>query len=109
MQSSLKRKYRGNILNRVGYCRAEKLTKDLVNTLYIICILSFLNLCDTVVMADPSDCITLEILKEARETVRTSPLGVINTPMIPWSQTTLPLNVPCNIHIKMENMQRTGW
>ncbi|XP_012680644.1 L-threonine dehydratase catabolic TdcB [Clupea harengus] len=59
-------------------------------------------------MADPSDCITLEILKEARETVRTSPLGVINTPMIPWSQTTLPLNVPCNIHIKMENMQRTG-
>eukprot|EP00063_Salmo_salar_P033413 XP_014008248.1 PREDICTED: phenylserine dehydratase-like isoform X1 [Salmo salar] len=52
--------------------------------------------------------ITLDLLRDARETVRTSPLGVINTPMIPWCQTTLPLNIPCNIHIKLENMQRTG-
>ncbi|XP_071357699.1 L-threonine ammonia-lyase [Trachinotus anak] len=55
-----------------------------------------------------ADAVTLDLLKEARETVRTSPLGVINTPMIPWSQTTLPLNISCNIHIKLENMQRTG-
>ncbi|KAM6985430.1 L-threonine ammonia-lyase-like [Aplochiton taeniatus] len=55
-----------------------------------------------------ADIITLELLKEARKTVMSSPLGVINTPMIPWHQTTLPLNVPCNIHIKLENMQRTG-
>ncbi|KAI1882225.1 hypothetical protein AGOR_G00248500 [Albula goreensis] len=54
------------------------------------------------------DGITLEMLQAARETVNTSPLGVIKTPMIPWSQTTLPLNVACNIHIKMENLQRTG-
>lgn len=52
--------------------------------------------------------ITLDLLRDARETVRTSLLGVINTPMIPWCQTTLPLNIPCNIHIKLENMQRTG-
>ncbi|XP_030630670.1 uncharacterized protein LOC115812291 [Chanos chanos] len=52
--------------------------------------------------------ITLEMLRRARETVSSSPLAVINTPMIPWCQTTLPLNVTCNIHIKLENMQRTG-
>lgn len=55
-----------------------------------------------------ADAVTLDLLREARETVRSSPLGVINTPMIPWCQTTLPLNIPCNIHIKLENMQRTG-
>lgn len=55
------------------------------------------------------DAVTLDLLREARETVRSSPLGVINTPMIPWCQTTLPLNIKCNIHIKLENMQRTGW
>ncbi|KAG7454408.1 hypothetical protein MATL_G00259370 [Megalops atlanticus] len=54
------------------------------------------------------DSITIDMLKEARETVRASPLGVINTPMIHWSQTTLPLNVKSNIFIKMENLQRTG-
>lgn len=60
-------------------------------------------------MGDVSaDSITIEMLREARETVRCSPLDVINTPMLPWSQTTLPLNNPCNIHIKLENMQRTG-
>lgn len=55
-----------------------------------------------------ADNVTLDLLKEARETVRRSPLGVINTPMIPWCQTTLPLDIDCNIHIKLENMQRTG-
>lgn len=55
-----------------------------------------------------ADAVTLDLLREARETVRSSPLGVLNTPMIPWSQTTLPLRVSCNIHIKLENMQRTG-
>ncbi|XP_029351237.1 uncharacterized protein LOC115036947 [Echeneis naucrates] len=55
-----------------------------------------------------ADAVTLDLLREARETVRTSPLGVINTPMIPWCHTTLPLNINCNIHIKLENMQRTG-
>ncbi|XP_074482175.1 L-threonine ammonia-lyase-like [Sebastes fasciatus] len=55
-----------------------------------------------------ADAVTLDLLREARETVRGSPLGVINTPMIPWCQTTLPLDVGCNIHIKLENMQRTG-
>uniref|UniRef100_UPI0037E7B9A4 L-threonine dehydratase catabolic TdcB n=1 Tax=Semicossyphus pulcher TaxID=241346 RepID=UPI0037E7B9A4 len=55
-----------------------------------------------------ADVVTLDLLIEARETVRCSPLGVINTPMIPWCQTTLPLNIDCNIHIKLENMQRTG-
>lgn len=53
--------------------------------------------------------LTLDLLREAREMVRSSPLGVINTPMIPWCQTTLPLDIHCNIHIKLENMQRTGW
>nr|XP_046235568.1 L-threonine dehydratase catabolic TdcB [Scatophagus argus] len=55
-----------------------------------------------------ADAVTLDLLREARETVRSSPLGVINTPTIPWCQTTLPLNIHCNIHIKLENMQRTG-
>ncbi|XP_041636944.1 L-threonine dehydratase catabolic TdcB [Cheilinus undulatus] len=55
-----------------------------------------------------ADAVTLELLREARETVRRSPLGVINTPMIPWCHTTLPLNIQCNILIKLENMQRTG-
>lgn len=55
-----------------------------------------------------ADSVTLDLLLEARETVRSSPLGVINTPMIPWCQTTLPVNKACNIHIKLENMQRTG-
>lgn len=55
-----------------------------------------------------ADAVTLDLLREATETVRGSPLGVIKTPMIPWSQTTLPLNIHCNIHIKLENMQRTG-
>ncbi|KAK1790535.1 hypothetical protein P4O66_014423, partial [Electrophorus voltai] len=60
-------------------------------------------------MEEPAaDSITLEVLTEARETVTCSPLGVINTPMIPWCQTTLPLHVPCNIYLKLENMQRTG-
>ncbi|KAL2102523.1 hypothetical protein ACEWY4_001691 [Coilia grayii] len=59
-------------------------------------------------MADPSCNLTLEMLKEARETVRFSPLGVINTPMIPLNQSTLQFSVPCNVHIKLENMQRTG-
>ncbi|XP_030005223.1 uncharacterized protein LOC115429698 [Sphaeramia orbicularis] len=55
-----------------------------------------------------ADTVTLDLLKEAWEEVRTSPLGVINTPMIPWCQTTLPLQTICNIHIKLENLQRTG-
>ncbi|XP_068611375.1 L-threonine ammonia-lyase [Brachionichthys hirsutus] len=57
---------------------------------------------------DLVDTVTLDLLREARETVRSSPLGVINTPLIPWCQTTLPLNVRCSLHIKLENMQRTG-
>ncbi|XP_072530322.1 L-threonine ammonia-lyase [Salminus brasiliensis] len=60
-------------------------------------------------METTADSITLQVLKEARETVMSSPLEVINTPMIPWCQTTLPcLHVSCNIHLKLENMQRTG-
>ncbi|KAI2665274.1 Phenylserine dehydratase [Labeo rohita] len=60
-------------------------------------------------MGDVSaDNITIEMLKEAHETVRCSPLDVINTPIIRWCQTTLPLNTSSNIHIKLENMQRTG-
>lgn len=55
-----------------------------------------------------ADAVTLDLLREATETVRRSPLEVIKTPMILWSQTTLPLNVHCHIHIKLENMQRTG-
>ncbi|XP_030576454.1 uncharacterized protein LOC115773714 [Archocentrus centrarchus] len=55
-----------------------------------------------------AEAITLNMLREARETVRSSPLGVIHTPMIGWSQTSLPLSISCNIHIKLENMQRTG-
>ncbi|XP_043092541.1 phenylserine dehydratase [Puntigrus tetrazona] len=55
-----------------------------------------------------ADSVTIEVLREACETVRSSPLDVIKTPMIPWSQTTLPLHKPCNVHIKLENMQRTG-
>lgn len=60
-------------------------------------------------MGDVSaDAVCLDLLKEAAETVRSSPLSVINTPMIPWCQTTLPLNINCNVSIKLENMQRTG-
>ncbi|XP_051976468.1 L-threonine dehydratase biosynthetic IlvA [Xyrauchen texanus] len=60
-------------------------------------------------MGDVSaNSITLQMLRGACETVRCSPLDVINTPMISWRQTTLPLNASCNIHIKLENMQRTG-
>lgn len=63
----------------------------------------------TVILPQMSaDALTLDLLREAREMVRSSPLGVINTPMIPWSQTTLPLAIQCNIHLKLENMQRTG-
>lgn len=60
-------------------------------------------------MGDVSaDMITVEMLREACETVRCSPMDVIKTPMIPWCQTTLPLHTSCNIHIKLENLQRTG-
>uniref|UniRef100_A0A1A7XJM9 L-serine deaminase n=2 Tax=Iconisemion striatum TaxID=60296 RepID=A0A1A7XJM9_9TELE len=55
-----------------------------------------------------ADTVTLDLLRGARETVMSSPLGVIRTPMIPWSQTILPLTHNCNIQIKLENMQRTG-
>jgi len=61
-------------------------------------------------MGDVSaESVTLELLREARETVRGSPLGVVQTPIIPWGHTSLPpVSVPCNIHIKLENMQTTG-
>lgn len=52
--------------------------------------------------------VTLDLLREAMVTVRDSPLGVLKTPMILWSQTTLPLSIQSHIHIKLENMQRTG-
>ncbi|KAK7902005.1 hypothetical protein WMY93_018774 [Mugilogobius chulae] len=55
-----------------------------------------------------ADSVTLELLREAQEAVRRSPLGVIQTPIIPWAQTALPLSIKCDIHIKLENMQRTG-
>lgn len=55
-----------------------------------------------------ADSITVEMLREACETVKCSPLDVIRTPMIQWCQTTLPLNMSGQIHIKLENMQRTG-
>uniref|UniRef100_A0A3B4DCH4 L-serine ammonia-lyase n=3 Tax=Pygocentrus nattereri TaxID=42514 RepID=A0A3B4DCH4_PYGNA len=55
-----------------------------------------------------ADSITLQMLQEARDTVTSSPLGVISTPLIPWCQTTLPSHLSCNIHLKLENMQRTG-
>ncbi|XP_078137519.1 L-threonine ammonia-lyase-like isoform X3 [Sander vitreus] len=67
------------------------------------------NNCVSDIMGEVSaEGLTLDLLREAREMVRSSPLGVINTPMIPWCQTTLPLDIHCNIHIKLENMQRTG-
>uniref|UniRef100_A0A3Q3FDB4 L-serine deaminase n=1 Tax=Kryptolebias marmoratus TaxID=37003 RepID=A0A3Q3FDB4_KRYMA len=56
-----------------------------------------------------ADAVTLDFLKEARETVRTSPLGVIRTPMIPWSRTTLPPSAGCSVQLKLENMQRTSF
>ncbi|KAM9467382.1 L-threonine dehydratase catabolic TdcB-like isoform 1-T3 [Clarias gariepinus] len=52
--------------------------------------------------------ITLKMLSDVRETVMSSPLGVIKTPMILCCQTTLQLKVPCNVYLKLENMQRTG-
>ncbi|KAM8883936.1 L-threonine ammonia-lyase [Synchiropus picturatus] len=55
-----------------------------------------------------ADSLTLDLLRDARQTVRSSPLGVLNTPTIPWSQTTLPPTSAASIHIKLENMQRTG-
>ncbi|CAL8328929.1 unnamed protein product [Boreogadus saida] len=56
-----------------------------------------------------ADSVTLSLLMEARDTVRGSPLGVVHTPMVRWCQTSLPPPpVPCNIHIKLENMQKTG-
>uniref|UniRef100_A0A3B3C8D4 L-serine deaminase n=1 Tax=Oryzias melastigma TaxID=30732 RepID=A0A3B3C8D4_ORYME len=56
-----------------------------------------------------ADAVTLDLLRGARETVRASPLGVIQTPMISWSQTTLPLSISCDVHIKLENLQRTSF
>uniref|UniRef100_A0A8C7X115 L-serine deaminase n=1 Tax=Oryzias sinensis TaxID=183150 RepID=A0A8C7X115_9TELE len=56
-----------------------------------------------------ADVVTLDLLRAARETVRTSPLGVVRTPTISCSQTALPLSVSCDVHIKLENLQRTGW
>ncbi|XP_023655914.2 phenylserine dehydratase isoform X1 [Paramormyrops kingsleyae] len=58
--------------------------------------------------SSPVEGVTLEVLKDAWDTVKSSPLGVINTPMISGNQTTLPLNTLCNFHMKMENLQRTG-
>lgn len=55
-----------------------------------------------------ADGITLKMLNDARETVMSSPLGVIKTPMILLDQTTLQLHVPCNAYLKLENMQKTG-
>lgn len=56
-----------------------------------------------------ADAVTLDLLKEARETVRSSPLGVVKTPMIPWGQTALPPSATgCDVQLKLENMQRTG-
>ncbi|KAF5906793.1 putative serine racemase, partial [Clarias magur] len=52
--------------------------------------------------------LTLKMLNDARETVMSSSLGVIKTPMILCSHTTLQLEVPCNAYLKLENMQRTG-
>lgn len=65
--------------------------------------MSLSNMADVVV-----EGVTLKMLNDARETVMSSPLGVIKTPMILWSQTTLPLHVPCNAYLKLENMQKTG-
>lgn len=56
----------------------------------------------------PVEGVTLKVLKDAWDTVKSSPLGVINTPMISGNRTTLPLNTLCNFHMKMENLQRTG-
>ncbi|KAJ3612427.1 hypothetical protein NHX12_020703 [Muraenolepis orangiensis] len=57
-----------------------------------------------------ADSVTLELLREARETVKGSPLGVVQTPLVLWGQTALPplAGGPCNVHIKLENMQKTG-
>ena len=56
-----------------------------------------------------ADSVTLSLLMEAQDTVRGSPLGVVQTPMVRWGQTSLPPPpVPCDIHIKLENMQKTG-
>ncbi|XP_062852537.1 L-threonine ammonia-lyase [Trichomycterus rosablanca] len=52
--------------------------------------------------------VTFEMLKKAQEMVNSSPLGVNKTPVIPWSQTTLPLKVSCDVLLKLENMQMTG-
>uniref|UniRef100_A0A3B3S8C7 L-serine deaminase n=1 Tax=Paramormyrops kingsleyae TaxID=1676925 RepID=A0A3B3S8C7_9TELE len=59
--------------------------------------------------SSPVEGVTLEVLKDAWNTVKSSPLGVINTPMISGNQTTLPLNTLCNFHMKMENLQRTSF
>uniref|UniRef100_A0A3P9KBL3 L-serine deaminase n=1 Tax=Oryzias latipes TaxID=8090 RepID=A0A3P9KBL3_ORYLA len=56
-----------------------------------------------------ADVVTLDLLRAARETVRTSPLGVVRTPTISCSQTALPLSVSCEVHIKLENLQRTSF
>uniref|UniRef100_A0A3P9H5U7 L-serine deaminase n=1 Tax=Oryzias latipes TaxID=8090 RepID=A0A3P9H5U7_ORYLA len=56
-----------------------------------------------------ADVVTLDLLRAARETVRTSPLGVVRTPTISWSQTALLLSVSCDVHIKLENLQRTSF
>ncbi|TSK13167.1 putative serine racemase [Bagarius yarrelli] len=52
--------------------------------------------------------VTLKMLIDTQETVMSSPLGVIKTPMIHLSQTTLHPHLPCNAYLKLENMQKTG-
>ncbi|XP_069485335.1 L-threonine ammonia-lyase-like [Ambystoma mexicanum] len=52
--------------------------------------------------------ISKEMLEEARQRVKDSPLKIVRTPLINVKETTLTLESKCNLLLKLENMQNTG-
>ncbi|XP_039617026.1 L-threonine ammonia-lyase [Polypterus senegalus] len=59
-------------------------------------------------MNEAIENLTLEMIKDARKLIKESPLGVINTQLVPWTQTSLHMDISCNLYLKLENMQKTG-
>lgn len=58
--------------------------------------------------SDHKELVSKEMLEEARQRVRESPLQVVRTPLINIKETTLTLETECNLFLKLENMQNTG-
>uniref|UniRef100_UPI00398F63AF L-threonine dehydratase catabolic TdcB isoform X2 n=1 Tax=Pristiophorus japonicus TaxID=55135 RepID=UPI00398F63AF len=48
------------------------------------------------------------MLQEAKETVKRSTLQIIKTPLIHLPHGAIPIEINCNLYMKLENMQTTG-